>query len=352
VAGIVETLNYAYPLGLNLLDLEKLNGRKVLVTGADGFIGSHLVELLVSVGADVRAMVYYNSWQSKGWLADCSSEVIDVVEIFAGDVRDPERTNQAVMGCEIVYHLSSLIAIPYSYEAAHSYVQTNVVGGLNILEACRRNDRLSALIHVSTSETYGTAQSVPISEEHPLVGQSPYSASKIAADMMAESYFRSFDLPVVIARPFNTYGPRQTARAVIPTIACQLLAGVSKLKLGMLTPTRDFNFVSDTAAGLLALSLCSEAIGEVVNIGTGREWSIGETVDMLVDIIGHEVEILSEEARIRPEKSEVHRLVADNAKIKSLTNWSPEVEFRDGLSLTVDWIRQNAQHFDIDSYAI
>lgn len=334
------------------MNFDKLSGRKVLVTGADGFIGSHLVELLVAAGADVRAMVYYNSWQSMGWLADAPAEVAKAVELFAGDIRDNERTDQAVKGCEYIFHLSSLIAIPYSYVAAHSYVQTNVTGGLNVLEACRRNDRLTALVHVSTSETYGTAQTVPIREDHPLVGQSPYSASKIAADKIAESYHRSFDVPVVTARPFNTFGPRQTARAVIPTIASQLLSGATSLKLGALTPTRDFNFVRDTARGMIALGLCTEAIGRTVNIGTGEEWSIGETAAMLMEITGRQVPIETENQRLRPEKSEVNRLIADNTLIRELTSWAPEVTFREGLEATTAWIARNLHYFAPDAYTI
>src|SRR3989339_179077 len=248
---------------------ESIAGKKVFVTGADGFIGSHLVELLVSCGADVRAMVYYNSWNERGWLRDVPRETLKSIEVFHGDVRDSERVREGVRGCDYVFHLSSLIAIPYSYDAARSYVETNVTGALNVLQACRESSALKRLVHVSTSEVYGSAQQVPIPENHPLVGQSPYSASKIGADKLAESFHLSFGLPVVTARPFNTYGPRQTARAVIPTIASQLLAGCSELRLGSLTPTRDFNFVTDTARGMLELGLCEAAVGRVVNIGSG-----------------------------------------------------------------------------------
>lgn len=330
---------------------EVISGKKVFVTGADGFIGSHLVERLVAAGAQVRAMLYYNSWNEKGWLRDVPKETLEGVELFAGDIRDAERVRQGVCGCDYVFHLSSLIAIPYSYDAPRSNVETNVIGALNVLQACRESDTLTRLVHVSTSEVYGTAQQVPISENHPLVGQSPYSASKIAADKIAESYHLSFDLPVVIARPFNTFGPRQTARAVIPTIASQLLAGRSTLKLGALSPTRDFNFVTDTAAGMLALALCKEAEGEVVNIGTGEEWSIAHTVELLCEIVGRQVEIISDEARIRPEKSEVNRLIADNRKIATLTGWRSEVPFREGLTRTVEWVERNLTYFDVDNYA-
>ena len=251
------------------MQANSIAGKKAFVTGADGFIGSHLVELLVAQGAEVRAMVYYNSWNDRGWLRDVPAQTMAGVEIFNGDVRDVERVRDGVRGCDYVFHLSSLIAIPYSYEAPRHYVETNVTGALNVLQACRESDSLTRLVHVSTSEVYGTAQQVPIPESHPLVGQSPYSASKIGADKMAESFHLSFGLPVVTARPFNTFGPRQTARAVIPTIASQLLAGRSELKLGTLTPTRDFNYAADTARGMLALALCKAAEGRVVNIGSG-----------------------------------------------------------------------------------
>lgn len=330
---------------------ESISGKNVFVTGADGFIGSHLVELLVAEGARVRAMTYYNSWNEKGWLRDISAQTLATTELFAGDIRDAERVRQGVRGCDYVFHLSSLIAIPYSYDAPRSYVETNVVGALNVLQACRESDALTRLVHVSTSEVYGSAQQVPISEDHPLVGQSPYSASKIAADKMAESYHLSFDLPVVTARPFNTYGPRQTARAVIPTIASQLLAGRTSLKLGALSPTRDFNFVTDTAAGMLALALCKEAEGQVVNIGSGEEWSIAQTVELLMEITGRKVDVVTEEARIRPEKSEVNRLLADNRKITGLTGWHSQVPFREGLERTVEWISRNLGYFDVDQYA-
>ena len=330
---------------------ETIKGKQVFVTGADGFIGSHLVELLVASGAQVRALAYYNSWNEKGWLRDIPKETLNEVELLSGDVRDAERMRQGVVGCDYVFHLSSLIAIPYSYDAPRSYVDTNVIGALNVLQACRESDALTRLVHVSTSEVYGTAQQVPITEDHPLVGQSPYSASKIAADKIAESYHLSFDLPVVIARPFNTFGPRQTARAVIPTIISQLLAGCQFLKLGSLAPTRDFNFAIDTADGMLALSLCKSAEGQVVNIGSGEEWSIAQTVEMLCDIVGHQPEIVADEARIRPEKSEVNRLIADTRKMQRLTGWKSSVPFRDGLERTVEWISPNLHYFDINRYA-
>jgi len=326
-------------------------GKRFFITGADGFIGSHLVELLVEQGAIVRALVFYNSWNEIGWLKDIPKNILEQVEIVRGDVRDSDHMQELVRGCEYVMHLSSLIAIPYSYHAPRSYVETNVIGALNILQACRNSDSLIKLVHVSTSETYGSAQYTPINEQHPLVGQSPYSASKISADKMVESYYLSFGLPVVTARPFNTYGPRQTARAVIPTIASQLIAGRKELKLGALTPTRDFNYVTDTARGMLALALSDHSDGEVINIGSGEEWSIQQTVDLLVEISGYEIEIITDEDRMRPEKSEVNRLLADNSKIIKLTDWKSEISFHDGLASTYQWIEKNIHLFDIDKYA-
>jgi NAD dependent epimerase/dehydratase len=329
-----------------------LSGQRVFVTGADGFIGSHLVEVLVREGARVRALVYYNSWNSIGWLADTAPEVRREVEMVFGDVRDAERIATAVRDCRYVFHLASLIGIPYSYEAARSYVDTNVTGTLNVLEACRRTSGVERLVHTSTSEVYGTAQTVPIAESHPLVGQSPYSASKIAADKLAESYHLSFGLPVVTVRPFNTFGPRQTARAVIPTIVSQLLSGAQTLKLGALSPTRDFNYVTDTAAAFVALAICPEADGEVINVGTGKEWSIGATARMLMEITGRDVPILSDEARLRPPGSEVNRLIADAEKMRRLTGWRPAVTFRAGLSSTVDWVGNNLDRFRPQAYAV
>lgn len=331
---------------------DSLSGQQVLVTGADGFIGSHLVEQLVQSGARVRSLVYYNSWNQSGWLNDISRDVLQSVEMLQGDIRDAERINGAVQGCDYVFHLASLIAIPYSYVAARSYVDTNVLGALNVLQASRNSDSLTRLVHVSTSEVYGTAQSVPIDEDHPLVGQSPYSASKIGADKMVESFYLSFGLPVVTARPFNTYGPRQTARAVIPTIASQLQSGCTELKLGALTPTRDFNYATDTAAGMIALALCKESEGEVVNIGSGEEWSIEETAKILMDVTGRNVPIICDEDRVRPEKSEVNRLLADNTKIHRLTGWKSQVSFKSGLAQTADWIGRNMQYFNAECYTI
>jgi NAD dependent epimerase/dehydratase len=332
------------------MEKESIFGKKVFVTGADGFIGSHLVEELVRQGANVRALVYYNSWNERGWLRDVDPSILACVELFSGDIRDTERVREGILGCDYVFHLSSLIAIPYSYQAPRAYVETNVSGALNVLQACRDSERLSRLVHVSTSEVYGSAQSVPISESHPLVAQSPYSASKIGADKLAESYHMSFGLPVVVARPFNTFGPRQTARAVIPTIASQLLSGCDEVRLGSLAPTRDFNYVTDTARGLLALGLCKAAEGRVVNIGSGEEWSIGQTVELLCELTGREVKIITDAARIRPEKSEVNRLLADNRLISMLTEWRSEVQFREGLVLTLSWIKDNLNRFDPKEY--
>ncbi len=329
-----------------------LDGKTVLVTGADGFIGSHLVELLVKYGANVKAYVYYNSWNQIGWLSDVQSEILNNIKIITGDIRDSERVREAVHGCDFVFHLSSLIAIPYSYHAPRSYVDTNITGALNVLQACRESDSLTRLIHVSTSEVYGTAQTVPIDENHPLVGQSPYSASKIGADKMAESYHLSFELPVVIARPFNTFGPRQTARAVIPTITSQLIANCEKLTLGALTPTRDFNFVVDTAEGMIALSQCKDAEGEAVNIGSGEEWSIEQTANILMEITGNQVPIICDDNRIRPDKSEVNRLLADNNKIKQLTGWESKVSFKKALGITSSWIINNIDLFNVNKYSI
>jgi len=310
--------------------------KKVLVTGADGFIGSHLVEGLVKAGYSVRALCQYNSFSSWGWLDDspCRNEI----EVVLGDVRDPAQMRLVSKGIDTVFHLAALIAIPYSYQAPSSYVDTNVQGTLNVLQAAV-DTGVERVIHTSTSEVYGTAQFVPISEEHPLQAQSPYSATKIAADALAFSYFSSFGLPVTIARPFNTYGPRQSARAVIPTVIAQLLAGSHKLQLGSITPTRDFNFVLDTCAGFLALASCEAAIGQTVNIGSGREISIGDTVKLIGRILDVEVDIECDEQRLRPAASEVERLCCDNRKIVALTGHQPAYELEAGLRATVDWLK-------------
>ena len=328
-----------------------LKYKNVFVTGADGFIGSHLVELLAKEGANINALHYYNSWNEIGWLNDIDKNVLENINLIPGDIRDTELIRKLTKKVDYIFHLSSLIAIPYSYEAPRSYVDTNITGALNVLEGSKENDSLMRLIHVSTSEVYGSAQKIPIPETHPLVGQSPYSASKISADKLAESYYLSFNLPVVTARPFNTFGPRQTARAVIPTIASQLIDGKKEINLGSLTPTRDFNYVSDTANGMIKIALCPEAEGEVINIGSGEEWSIGQTVEKIAKILDVEVEIISDKNRIRPSKSEVNRLICDNSKIKKLTNWKSEVSFEEGLSKTISWIRCNKSLFTTNQYS-
>jgi NAD dependent epimerase/dehydratase len=311
-----------------------------LITGADGFIGSHLTEAMVRAGHDVRAFVLYNSFNSWGWLDRCSADVRGKFEVFAGDIRDPNGVRDAVKGCEAVMHLAALIAIPYSYHSPDTYIDTNIKGTLNILQAAR-DVGVSRLIHTSTSEVYGTAKFVPITEEHPLQGQSPYSASKIGADQLAMSFHTSFDLPVSIIRPFNTYGPRQSARAVIPTIITQIAAGKRQIKLGALHPTRDFNFVADTVAAFAAALASDAAVGEVINIGSNFEISIGEAAHTIAEVMGTHVEIAAEEQRMRPAKSEVDRLCAANGKALRVLGWSPRYGgidgFRRGLEETVEW---------------
>ena len=323
--------------------------KKVLVTGADGFIGSHLVELLVDRGYDVRAFVFYNSFNTWGWLDTFPKEKLDKIEIFAGDVRDPNGVKEAMTGVDTVFHLAALIAIPFSYHSPDSYVDTNVKGPLNILQAARQLGTERILI-TSTSEVYGTAQYVPIDENHPLQGQSPYSATKIGADKIAESFYRSFNLPVTIVRPFNTFGPRQSARAVIPTIITQLLSGKKEIKLGSLTPTRDFNFVKDTANGFLQIALSKDTIGEVVNIATQNEISIKDLADELIRQINPEAKIVCDEQRLRPEKSEVNRLLGKNEKILKLTNWKPQYTFAEGLKETIEFIKENMDKYKPDIY--
>lgn len=316
---------------------------KILVTGADGFIGSHLVEALVERGYPVKAFVLYNSFNNWGWLDTVSPEILANVEIFSGDVRDPFGVKTAMQGCEAVLHLAALIAIPYSYHSPDTYVDTNIKGTLHILQAARELG-LHKVIHTSTSEVYGTARFVPITEEHPLQGQSPYSATKIAADQLAFSYYTSFNVPVTIIRPFNTYGPRQSARAVIPTIITQIANGQRTLKLGALHPTRDFNFVKDTVNGFIAALESAQGAGEVINLGSNYEISIGDTVKLIAEVMNAAVEITEESARLRPEKSEVERLWADNRKAKQLLNWQPEYAtregFKRGLQQTADWFTQ------------
>ncbi len=324
---------------------------KVLVTGADGFIGSHLTEELVKSGARVKAFVYYNSFNSWGWLDNLPKEIRDEIEVFTGDIRDPNGVRTAVKGCGTVYHLAALIAIPFSYHSPDSYVDTNIKGTLNVLQAVNDLD-VSRLLVTSTSEVYGTAQYVPIDEKHPYQGQSPYSATKIGADRLAESFYRSFGTPLTIVRPFNTYGPRQSARAVIPTIITQLLNGAQEIKLGSLTPTRDFNYCKDTAAGFMALAGCSAAIGQEVNIATGVEISIGQLAQELIDQINPAARIVCDEQRLRPEKSEVNRLLGDNSKIKALTGWAPKYDLRAGLAETVEWLRGHLASYKSDIYNI
>ena len=322
----------------------QLAGKKVVVTGADGFIGSHLTEGLLDAGCDVRAFVYYNSFNSYGWLDTLAPERLAQIEIFAGDIRDPNGVRTALKGADVVLHLAALIGIPFSYHSPDSYVDTNVKGTLNVLQAARDLE-VGRVVVTSTSEVYGTAQYVPIDEKHPRQGQSPYSASKIGADAMADSFYRSFDLPVVIARPFNTYGPRQSARAVIPTIATQLLAGSPEIRLGSVAPTRDLNFVTDTAAGFIALAGCDAAIGRDVNICSGKEISVGDLADLLVGIVGSPARVVTEEQRLRPGKSEVERLLGNDALMRELTGWAPQVELRGGLERTVEWLRANMDRY-------
>ncbi len=313
---------------------------KILITGADGFIGSHLTESLVRDGCEVRAFVQYNSFNSYGWLDQCPADLIGKFEIFAGDIRDPNGVREAMKGCDVVLHLAALIAIPFSYHSPDSYVDTNIKGTLNVLQAAR-DLNVTRVIHTSTSEVYGSARFVPITEAHPLQGQSPYSATKIAADQLAFSFFSSFELPVVTARPFNTFGPRQSARAVIPTIITQIASGMKEIKLGAISPTRDFSFVSDTVSGFKTLAKASGGHGEVVNFGSGFEISIGETAQLISEVMGVPIEIKTDEARMRPAGSEVDRLWCDNTKAKELFGWTPSYGGKDGfkraLELTTQW---------------
>lgn len=322
---------------------------KILVTGAEGFIGSHLTELLVNEGYDVRAMVQYNSFNNWGWIDTFEDEIKNKLEIFSGDVRDPNGVRTAMEGVDAVFHLAALIAIPYSYHSPDMYVDTNIKGTLNILQAARDLGTQRVLV-TSTSEVYGTAKYVPIDENHPYQGQSPYSATKIGADRLVESFYRSFNLPVTIVRPFNTFGPRQSARAVIPTIITQLLAGKIEIKLGSLTPTRDFNYVKDTARGFLAIYRSDKTIGEEINIATQKEISIGEVAEELIRQINPQAKIICDEERVRPEKSEVNRLLGSNEKIKRLTDWEPKYTFAEGLSETIDFLRNNLDLYKTDIY--
>jgi len=324
--------------------------KKVLVTGAGGFIGSHLVELLVKEGFEVRAFVHYNSNSNWYNLEKVSQEVLDQVEIIAGDVADAFAVDKAVAGCDLVFHLAALIGIPFSYLAPAAYVATNVSGTLNVLEACRRHG-VERMLQTSTSETYGTAQYVPIDEKHPLVGQSPYSASKIAADKMAESFWLSFETPVTIVRPFNTYGPRQSMRAVIPTIIVQALTK-GELTLGSLDPVRDLTFVKDTARGFLAAARSAQVVGEVVNLGVGDGPSIGELVDRIARLLNMDLPVHQDPARIRPKKSEVMRLISDNSKARKLMDWEPIYDLDTGLKETIDYIKEHLHEFKPNIYAV
>lgn len=325
--------------------------KKVLVTGADGFIGSHLTESLLQKGYEVKAFTLYNSFNTWGWLDALPKEELDQIEIFSGDVRDPNGVREALKGVDGVFHLAALIAIPFSYHSPDSYVDTNIKGTLNVLQAARYLGTERIMI-TSTSEVYGTAQYVPIDEKHPFQGQSPYSATKIGADRLAESFYRSFNLPISIVRPFNTYGPRQSARAVIPTIITQLLSGKEEIKLGSLTPTRDFNYVKDTAAGFIAIAESDKTIGEEINIATQHEISIGDLANEIIRQINPKAKIICDEQRLRPEKSEVNRLLGSNEKIRKLTDWKPQYTFEQGIEETIEWIRNSMNYYKSDMYNI
>jgi NAD dependent epimerase/dehydratase len=326
------------------------SGTHALVTGAAGFIGSHLVERLVRDGWMVRAFVHYNAANYRHNLERLAPKIRGALEVVAGDIADPFSVNHAVAGQDVVFHLASLIAIPYSYLAPAAYVSTNVTGTLNVLQACREHG-VTRLVHTSTSETYGTAQYVPIDEQHPLVGQSPYSASKIAADKLAESFHRSYELPVVTVRPFNTFGPRQSARAVVPTIICQALT-LDEIRIGSLNPVRDFTYVEDTAAGFVAAAKCDQAVGEVVNLGTGAGVSIGDIVGKVRERINRDVRVRTDEGRVRPEASEVLRLISDNSKAKRLMGWTPTVDFDTGLERVIDYIRTHPEQYKAEIYNV
>jgi len=330
---------------------------KVLVTGADGFIGSHLVEQLVKENYEVNAFVQYNSFNSWGWLDSCDNDVKEKFEVFAGDIRDHNGVKRAMSGCDAVLHLAALIAIPFSYNSPDTYIDTNIKGTLNVLQAARDLD-ISKVVHTSTSEVYGTAKFVPITEDHPLQGQSPYSASKIGADQLALSFYTSFDLPVIIARPFNTYGPRQSARAVIPTIITQIANGQRLIKLGATEPTRDFNYVNDTVSGFISALNSKGGLGEVINFGSNFEISIGNTAKLIAEVMNADIDIITDEDRFRPKKSEVDRLWADNSKAKAMLGWSPsygnENGFKKGLQETAEWFqdKENLRKYKSDIYNI
>jgi NAD dependent epimerase/dehydratase len=330
-----------------------LSGKKILVTGADGFIGSHLVEGLINEGAKVKAFVYYNSFNKWGWLDSLSEDVLDKIEIFSGDIRDPYGVKKAMEGCIIVFHLAALIAIPYSYHSPETYVDTNIKGTLNVLQAAKEL-KLEKILVTSTSETYGTALYVPIDEKHPKQGQSPYSATKIGADAIADSFYRSFNLPVTIVRPFNTYGPRQSARAVIPNIISQLLNNKKEIKLGALHPTRDLVYVKDTVQGFIEIAKSDSLLGEEVNIATGKEISIGDLAKKIMVLINYEASIVNEQERMRPAKSEVERLLGDNKKLLQHTNWKQKYSIEQGLAETIEWFanNENLAQYKADIYNV
>jgi len=330
-----------------------LKGKTVLVTGADGFIGSHLVEHLLDLGCNVKAFVYYNSFNSWGWLDTLPSEKLSQIEIFAGDIRDPNGVRTAMKGVDVVFHLAALIAIPFSYHSPDSYIDTNVKGTLNIVQAAK-DLSIERVLVTSTSEVYGTAQFVPITEDHPRQPQSPYSASKIGADCIADSFYRSFNTPITIVRPFNTYGPRQSARAVIPTIITQLLNGITSIKLGDITPTRDLLFVKDTVAGFAAIAECDALIGQDCNIATQSEITIGDLAAELIRQINPSAQIVTDEQRLRPEKSEVFRLFGSREKLTNLTGWQPNYSLSEGLAATIEWFKStdNLKKYKADIYNI
>ncbi|MDD5773375.1 MAG: NAD-dependent 4,6-dehydratase LegB [bacterium] len=334
-------------------DYTFLKNKKVLVTGADGFIGSHLVEYLSGIGCHVKAFIFYNSFNSWGWLDTLSKDKLKNIQIFAGDIRDPNGVREAVKEIDVVFHLAALIGIPFSYHSPDSYVDTNIKGTLNVLQAARET-KVEKILVTSTSEVYGTAKYVPIDEKHPRQGQSPYSATKIGADHIAESFYRSFNLPVVIVRPFNTYGPRQSARAVIPTIITQLLAGKKEIKLGALHPTRDLVYVKDTVRGFVEIANSAKTIGEEINIATQNEISVGDLAKKLINIINPKAKIISDDNRLRPERSEVERLLGSNKKMKSLTNWESEYSLERGLEETIEWFREkeNCKRYKEDIYNV
>jgi NAD dependent epimerase/dehydratase len=327
--------------------------KRVLITGADGFIGSHLTERLLEEGCKVKAFVYYNSFNSWGWLDKLPKEKLSKIEIFSGDIRDPNGVRTAMKGVDIVFHLAALIAIPFSYHSPDSYIDTNVKGTLNVVQAAR-DLNIEKILVTSTSEVYGTAQFVPITELHPKQPQSPYSASKIGADCIAESFYRSFDLPVTIVRPFNTFGPRQSARAVIPTIITQLLSGIKEIKLGDITPTRDLLFVKDTVNGFLEIAKCDELTGHEVNIATQSEISVGDLAKEIINQVSPDAKIVSAEERLRPEKSEVFRLFGSNEKLKKYSQWTQQYTLQEGLKETIDWFRneENLKLYKAEIYNV